>query len=271
MEKCDNFTQVPMCNQIFVNPEKSFMINSHVVFKGNGNILFVEDGVYLHNSIITFHNDNSVVYLSKNWYKYFLNLSVFYNNCIYLGKDCYYNGIINILAGENQNILIGNDSLFSFGIYIKTVDGHMVFETKNMHRINLSGSILIGDHVWIGQQVVLLKGTVIGSGAILGACSVVSNKRIASNTAWAGNPARRIRSEVFFTKELTQAWTMEQTESMKIDTTTDWIYHGDGFTKDMRTIDNELKTVKDTSKKLYIIQERIVIEQSKNRFYIGNE
>lgn len=83
MERIDTFSQSPSQNQIIVDPTKSSLTNSHIVFEGTGNILFVEDGVYLHNSTLSFHNNNSVVYLSKNWYKYFLNLHVYEGNCIY--------------------------------------------------------------------------------------------------------------------------------------------------------------------------------------------
>lgn len=269
MERIDTFSQSPSQNQIIVDPAKSSLTNSHIIFEGTGNILFVEDGVYLHNSTLSFHNNNSVVYLSKNWYKYFLNLHVYEGNCIYIGTDCYFNGPMNILAGEGQNILIGNDSLFSFGVCLKTTDGHLVFSIEDMRRTNFSKSILIGDHVWFGQQTTLLKGTVVGSGAIIGACAVVSNKQLPSNTAWSGNPARQIRQGVFFSKELTPPWTAEQTERSKIAQTQTGIYQRTPHSKDIRTIDTRLKCAQSTEEKIRIIQEALVEDQSKDRFYIG--
>lgn len=269
MEKIDAFTQSPSQNQIIVDSAKSSMINSHIIFEGTGNILFVEDGVFLHNSTLSFHNSNSVVYLSKNWYKYFLNLHVYEGNCIYIGTDCYFNGPMNILAGEGQNILIGNDSLFSFGICLKTTDGHLVFSIDDMCRTNFSKSILIGDHVWFGQQVTVLKGTVVGSGAIIGACTVVANKQLPSNTAWSGNPARQVRQGVFFSKELTPPWTAEQTERSQIAQTQTGIYQLTSHSKDMRTIDARLKHVQSAEEKIRIIQETLAEDQSKDRFYIG--
>ncbi len=71
MEMCSDFGLQLTDNMIYVDSGKSKLINSCIVFEGSKNILFVEDGCYLHNSKITFHNDNSIVYLSKNYLKHF--------------------------------------------------------------------------------------------------------------------------------------------------------------------------------------------------------
>lgn len=67
-------------------------------------------------------------------------------------------------------------------------------------RINNSKSIYIGDHVWIGQNALILKNTQIGSGSIIGAMSLVSHKKVASNCVYAGNPAQKIKENIFLQK-----------------------------------------------------------------------
>jgi len=163
-------------NQVLVNPEKSQMLNSKINFYGKNNILFIEDGVILKNSTISFNRDNSVVYLGRNRHNYFLNCSVNNSNAVYIGQDCYINGTMNLIASEGKNIIIGDDGLFSFGIWVRTADPHLIYDVDIKQRLNYSKSVLIGDHVWLGQQSLILKGTQIGSGSVLGGDSCVWQK-----------------------------------------------------------------------------------------------
>jgi len=172
MESFNNFVVADKIteNQVFVNSSKSRMLNSSIEFRGKSNILFVEDGVVLKNSRIIFNHNNSVVYLSKSRHVYILKCFINNNSVLYFGKDCYFNDTshMNTIISESKNVIVGDEGLFSFGIWLRTADPHLLYDVENRERINQSKSIFIGDHVWIGQQSLILKGTQIGSGSVLG-------------------------------------------------------------------------------------------------------
>ena len=126
-----------------------------------------------------------------------MNVHAYSNTCIYIGRDNYFNGRATLIASERKNIIIGDDGLFSFGIYVRTADPHLLYSGETKERINESKSVLMGDHVWIGQGALLLKGSSIGSGSVIGGGAVVSGKAIPSNTVAAGNPAKVIKKKEF--------------------------------------------------------------------------
>lgn len=258
-------------NKIIVNPEKSSASNSKIFFTGKGNILCVEDGVKLDNSTIRFNGSNSIVYVCENSHRIFLNISTFNSSTIFVGKGSYFNGAINIAAAEYQNIIIGDDCLFSFGIWIRTADPHLIFDVESKKRINPSKGVLIGDHVWIGQDAMILKGSQIGSGSIVGGRSVVSGKELDSNCCYGGNPAKKLRSSIFFAHDCVNDWTVSDTEKHSECDTEQWIYQETEKTIDFEEIDNGLKKHQDPEKRLEYIKRKLVQNKDKNRFCINSD
>ena len=59
--------------------------------------------------------------------------------------------------------------------------------------VNLAGSILVEDKVWIGAGAIILPGVSIGAGAMVAAGSVVT-KDVPARMVVGGNPARVIKS-----------------------------------------------------------------------------
>ena len=201
--------------------------NSEIRFAGKGNILFCEKGVTLSDSQIKFFGDDCVIYLSSNSHLYTLDVTVYRNSAIYFGKNNYFNGSFHAIASERKNIIIGDGGIFSFGIWVRTSDTHLVYNADNNQRINPSKSILLGDHVWIGQDVMILKGSEIGSGSILGAKSLCSGKKIPSNTSWGGNPAKEIGKGVFWSSESVHNWTDAETEKHNVFSGKPFVYYYD--------------------------------------------
>ncbi len=192
-----------------------YMENSSIQFIGNNNILYCEDGVKILNSSIVFNNDNSLIYLSKSKDPYKLHVDIYNNSVFYMGRDNYINGVINMSLSERKHCFIGNDSIFSFGIWFRTSDPHLIYSTVDKNRLNNSKSIYLGDHVWIGQNALILKGTKVESGSIIAAMSVSSNKLINNNSSWGGNPIRKIKDDIFWDRSSVHRWTSDLTEKSK--------------------------------------------------------
>lgn len=271
MEKISAFTEVEnlKSNKVLVNSDKSCCdSNTTITFQGENNILVVEDGVRLHSSKINFNANNSIIYLSSNKHIYYLNVSVFNDSAVYFGKDSYFNGALNISVSEYQNVIIGADCLFSFGIWIRTADPHVLYDAQTKERINKSKGVFLGDHVWIGQNVYLLKGTCVGSGAVVGAASVVSGKKLASNCCYGGNPAKLLKENVFFSHNCVNGWLPNDTKKSQIMDSDDFIYGKSGEIFDFAVVDAKLKKIKTAAEKKEYLEKVSASIKSKNRFYI---
>lgn len=143
-------------------------------------------------------------------------MTTYNDSTIFLGENSSMLNVLQVIASEKKNVIIGNEVMFSTGVIIRTSDAHPIYSITDDKRINNGKSTFIGVHCWIGPRVVLLKGCKIYSGSIIGSDSVVSGKIIASNTIWGGNPARLIKSGVFFDRRGTHALDEKNFSSIEI-------------------------------------------------------
>ena len=203
------------------------MENSVITFEGSNNILFLENGIRLKNSKITFKGNNNLVFIKKNKYPVIINCILYNDSTLFLGQDCFINNTLNMILSEQKNILIGDDCLFSFGVWIRNADAHLIYDCLSKNRINHSYSVLIGKHVWIGQSTTILKKTFIGSGSIIGANSCISNKQTGTNEIWAGNPAKKIREHIFWLGNCVHGFTQSNSKIYEHHQSEDYIYFED--------------------------------------------
>lgn len=255
-------------NRIFVNAKTSSLENSTVSFNGTGNILFVEDGVKLSKSTIKFMGNNCLVYLKKSSRVFMVQIDVYNNSTVYVGGGNYFNGPLHISASEEKNVIVGDDGLYSFDIWVRTADPHLIYSTETHERTNPSRSVFIGDHVWIGQSAIVLKKSVIGSGSIIGAASVVTGKNVPSNVSFSGNPARLIKSGIFFVGESVHGWTEEKAKEFESYNEDRWIYEDDGKALALSDIDYNLTHCETADERLAIVKSSFAKEGNKNRFFV---
>jgi acetyltransferase-like isoleucine patch superfamily enzyme len=206
-------------NQIVQEENNNFYVgqlpelkNSEILFHGKNNYIICNGNVRLENSKIQFHGDNSVVFLNESYHPIKINIGIYHNSVFYLGKNNYINDNIIAILSEQKHIFIGDDGAFSFGIWFRTADPHLIYDRSRRKRINSTKSIFVGDHVWIGQNVLMLKGTQIDSGSIIGGNSVVSGKHILNSSIYAGNPVRFVKDDIIWDDSCVHAWTDEMTE-----------------------------------------------------------
>lgn len=239
--------------------------NSSINFSGQGNILYVADGVKLNNSNIEFKGDNSIVYLGGNKNNYYVNIIVHDSNVVFFGKNTYINNRMLLIASESKHIFIGNGCLFSVDIVLRNADAHLIYDALSKKRVNNTKSIYIGDHVWVGQNATVLKGTKIGSGSVLGAESVISNKTVSSHSIWAGNPARKIKDGIYWSEECVHSWNADKTKEYTVKDDLFPFFYDDSVIP-LDSFDERLSSILLAHERMEFINEFFV---SDNRMYIG--
>lgn len=143
------------------------------------------------------------------------------NNKIIIGKNCVLHGVNIIMDNENSEIvigestsiakslivslepykiIIGKDCMISYDVEIRNTDSHMIYDLNSNIRLNTGKEVIIKDNVWIGTKCLILKGSNIDNNSIVAAGSIV-NKEFSNNCIIAGNPAKVIKNNVYWTRE----------------------------------------------------------------------
>lgn len=245
------------------------LYHSKISFAEENNILYCETGVKLEDNTVQFQGSDSLIYLSTNRHNYKLSVSIYNGSTLMMGKHNYINGKLNLILSEGKNIIIGNDGLFSFGIWMRLADPHLIYDSETMKRINPSKSIYIGDHVWIGQNALILKGTRIGSGCIIGAMSVLSGKKYPSNTIWCGNPARQVKKDVFWLGDCVHNYLPSDTASVETSANGAFLYSNrPKEILNLEEIELQLSKDKTAAGRLEFLRSIFCNTMEHNRFYI---
>lgn len=115
---------------------------------------------------------------------------------IRLGKQSYIGRHSTIQADYNCEVQIGSNCALSHYVKIYTssyvADQDFIKENRNTK----SGSVIIGDGVWVGANVLINPGVVIGSNSVIGANSVV-NTDVEPNSIVSGILAVVIRNKKY--------------------------------------------------------------------------
>lgn len=101
------------------------------------------------------------------------------------------------------SVTLGQDCLLSDDITLRNHDGHHIFDRKTGERINRSGKLVLGNHVWVGYGATLLGNAQIGDNSVVGTMAVTSSS-FPKEVVLAGNPARVIREGVCWSKDNTE-------------------------------------------------------------------
>lgn len=121
-------------------------------------------------------------------------------NRVTIGAKTSVGGSLNIECSEGTTLTIGEDCMLSHQIRIFTTDMHSIIDNDG-NRINKAKDVTIGNHVWIGMRAFILKGSQIPDGTILGASAVYSGRNEENNCIYAGNPAKKIKENVGWSRE----------------------------------------------------------------------
>jgi len=169
---------------------------------GKGSHIKFSEGVRLVNVVIEINGSNASLEIGPD---------ATVNGLIQLGSDSevaigektIFNRRCQLSAWEGATIKIGRNCLFS-NVAIRTSDMHTIYDLKTGDRLNPAACVEIGENVWAGERVLIYKGVTVGAGSMLGAASVVT-KSIPSNCVATGVPARVVRSNIGWRRELSPA------------------------------------------------------------------
>lgn len=124
-----------------------------------------------------------------------------------IGKDCTIYVPSKTLIDEQYPwmLTIGNHVYITEGVKILTHDyAWSVLKTTEGAVLGASGTVKIGDNVFLGMNTIITRNVEVGNNVIIGAGSVVTSS-CDSNSVYAGVPAKRIMSVDEYYKKREQA------------------------------------------------------------------
>lgn len=164
-------------NSVQISP-KNRLMNCNIVIIGNNCKINIESNCTLKNLEIWLEDEGS---------------EVFIGNATSIEGG-------HIAATEGESIKIGSDCMFSHRIEIRNGDSHSIITKETNQRINRAKSVIIGQHVWLGADAKVLKGSKVNEGAVIATGAIVSGI-VEANCIWAGNPAKKIKENIFWIRE----------------------------------------------------------------------
>lgn len=177
------------------------LLNTRVQFRGNNNVVIVEESAVCLNSTIRITGSDCRVILHGRCYVTDVEIFVEDNGCIVsIGPETFIGRNTHIACTENgRKIIIGGNSMISSSCQIRTGDSHSVVDSDG-YRINYAASVHIGEHCWIGEGAKILKGVTIGNDCIVSTGAIVT-KSFGGNVLVGGVPAKVLRENINWDKK----------------------------------------------------------------------
>lgn len=113
-----------------------------------------------------------------------------------IGKNTTIEDMSYYTYNSNSYCTIGERCMFSSDITLYNTDAHPVMDKETSRVINKVKGISIGNHCWIGQKASVLKNTTILNDCIIGYGAVVSGTMKEEFAAYAGNPAKCVKTGI---------------------------------------------------------------------------
>lgn len=188
------------------NPLKSqYLKNLKISFCGNNSTIKLYQSLNLRRELMITCLDNNVVEIGKSPYEIGISLSSkLNNNCwVRIGTNCRILDAQLFVSNESDvGIDIGNNCLFGSRVYIRTSDGHPIYDIKTGKLINSAQTVKIGNNCWVGYNAIILKGSNVPNGSIIGANSTFlrtctsKSVKVQENAIWVGSPAKIVTTNV---------------------------------------------------------------------------
>lgn len=186
-------------NNLIEIDEGSHFQNSHIVINGNNNSVRLGKTLAYVKLIVNLTGNDKVLEIkpSNNKICRLKWVSIRGDNQQFMiGKNFSCGGLEVQMNDGDENCFIGDDCLLSWGIKIRTSDGHSVIDLATNRAINLPLDVIIGNRVWVGEDVSFLKGSQVSPGSVVGSRAIVTKKFKQSNCVIAGFPAKIVKENI---------------------------------------------------------------------------
>lgn len=199
-------------NHIYlVSEDKKREVNSingvNVHFLGKDSVLELYEPLPKFKNVNIHLKNNSFVSIGSSKHKIEnAELVLTASSCVKIGQDFSCAGMyISNRDEKGISVTIGDDCMFSADIYIRTSDGHTIYDetTKKVLNKPEKESVVIGNHVWLGNGATILKGTRIPNNSIVGKSTLVNKKFDEDNVILAGVPASIVKRNINWKREHT--------------------------------------------------------------------
>lgn len=186
-------------NNVIEIDDSAIFKRSKIVINGNNNVVKLKKTLSYTNFVVNLKGDNKLINVEGsnkniNGLKF---VSIRGNNQKFkIGENFSCGGLEVQMNDGNETCIIGDDCLFSWGIKIRTSDGHSIIDLESNKAINLPRDVYIADRVWVGEDVSFLKGVIISEDCVVGSRSVVTKKFTCNNCIIAGFPALVVKENI---------------------------------------------------------------------------
>lgn len=163
-------------NNLNINPECKF-VTSKIIIKGVGNSVTISKNLLYSSLVINLKGNNKEIFISESEKKInYLKITSIRgrNQKVFIGTNFSCGGLEIQMNDGDEKVEIGDECLFSWGIKIRTSDGHSVVDIETNKAINLPKDVVISNKVWVGEDVRFLKGARIPENTVVGAGSIVT-------------------------------------------------------------------------------------------------
>jgi acetyltransferase-like isoleucine patch superfamily enzyme len=187
-------------NVLELDPDHLQNGDGHIILNGSGNTVRIgKPQAYGRISIQLWNN--SKVFIDHGCEMHLLRVFAPRGASLKVGEKTVFNGIVEFHMTEDRGVTLGQRCLIGAETFFWPSDMHSVVSVESGRRINPPKDIVIGDRVWVAARSLMLKGSKIGDGSVVGAGSVVT-REIPKNCIAAGNPAKVIKQNVSWDREL---------------------------------------------------------------------
>ena len=187
-----------------ISKECSF-VDGRITIRGQGNKVIIGKVSTLKGLVVNLSGNDKEITI-ENTSKTIIGLKILSvrgdKQKVKIGTDFGCGGCEIQMNDGSESISIGGDCLFSWGIKMRTSDGHSVIDLKSGMAVNLPRDIHIGNHVWVGEDAKFLKGAVVPSNSVIGSFSVVTKSFTEENCVIAGFPAKVIKKNITWDRRM---------------------------------------------------------------------
>jgi len=182
----------------------SILSSVFVDIKGDRNYIEVQNGCLLNGVTFFIRGDGHRIEIGKGCsFNRGGSLWLGDHGCsLIIGEGATFEDVHIAVTEPGSKVEIGEDCQFAYDIDLRTGDSHSIIDATSKERLNHAKDIYIGKHVWVAAHSILLKGVSILEDSVVATGSVVTKGFEEKGVIIAGNPAKIVRRQISWSREL---------------------------------------------------------------------